>query len=119
MINFTNSLILVAVAAVVTFLLRAIPFWIFGGKKNMPEGIRKVADLLPAAIMAVLVVYCIKDSLYGIRTISEESVVTLISTIVALASVIGVHLWKRKTLISIATGTLIYMVLIRILPMVL
>lgn len=108
------TVILIAITAVITFLLRAIPFMIFGGGKQMPDKVKKVADLLPAAIMAVLVIYCIKSDLLTIK--SEFDVATL-GTVVALVVVVGVHLWKRNTLISIASGTVVYMVLIRVLPL--
>lgn len=110
MINVPHSLLLVGITALVTYLLRAIPFWIFNGKKSMPPLIKKITDLLPPAIIAVLVIYCVKAD---IVTLSMGSVASL----VALASVALVHLWKRNTLLSIAVGTALYMLFIRILPL--
>lgn len=121
MSNFTNSVVLIICAAVVTLVLRAIPFMVFSGDKKMPEGVKRIVDLFPATIMAVLVVYCIKTDLYGIKEIlckQDGNIVNIISTIIALASVTAVHLWKRNTLISIAVGTVVYMVLIRLIPFV-
>lgn len=57
------DLILIGIAAITTFLLRALPFLLFGGKHSMPSTVQKVSESLPPAIMAVLVVYCIKDSI--------------------------------------------------------
>lgn len=108
------TVILIVITAVVTFLLRAIPFMIFGGGKQMPDRVKKVADLLPAAIMAVLVVYCLKGDLL---TIQSGFNVASLGTVAALIVVTLVHLWKRNTLISIASGTVVYMVLIRVLPL--
>ena len=54
------DLILIGIAAITTFLLRALPFLLFGGKHSMPSTVQKVSESLPPAIMAVLVVYCIK-----------------------------------------------------------
>lgn len=121
MSNFTNSVVLIICAAVVTLVLRAIPFMVFSGDKKMPEGVKRIVDLFPATIMAVLVVYCIKTDLYGVKEIlckQGGSMVNIISTLVALASVTAVHLWKRNTLISIAVGTVVYMVLIRLIPFI-
>ncbi|MCQ2493508.1 MAG: AzlD domain-containing protein [Lachnospiraceae bacterium] len=108
------TVMLIAITAVITFLLRAIPFMIFGGGKKMPDRVKKVADLLPAAIMTVLVIYCIKGELLSIATGVS---ITAIGSAVALLVVVAVHLWKRNTLVSIGVGTVIYMVLIRVLPM--
>ena len=53
---------LVAVIAVVTALLRFLPFLIFGGSRQMPESIRYLSGVLPYAVMGMLVVYCLKDT---------------------------------------------------------
>jgi len=102
------TIILIAIAVIITVILRAIPFAIFRGGKTMPPKIKAVADLLPTAIIAVLVIYCIKDSLLAIGS-------TTAASIIAIAAVVLVHLWKRNTLLSIALGTVLYMILIRIL----
>lgn len=58
--NTRYILIGIAVSAVVTFALRALPFVIFNGKRQMPEMLVKLGRVLPATIMAVLIVYCLK-----------------------------------------------------------
>ena len=105
------TVMLIAITAVITFLLRAIPFMIFGGGKQMPDRVKKVADLLPAAIMTVLVIYCIKGELLSIATGVS---ITAIGSAVALLVVVAVHLWKRNTLLSIGVGTVVYMFLIQV-----
>ena len=104
-----DTMILIAVVAVITFILRAIPFAVFGGKKEMPETVRQVAELLPAAIIAVLVIYCIKSDLVlpGMGTIA---------TMTAVLVVVILHLWKRNILLSIFGGTVVYMGLLHLLP---
>ena len=122
MINVGNSVVLVIVAAVVTLILRAAPFAIFSGKRQMPAKAKKVADMLPAAIMAVLVIYCIKSDILSVKaavmSADMSGLISVISTVVALVGVVLVHLWKRQTLLSIAVGTVIYMALIRLLPII-
>jgi len=108
------TVMLIAITAVITFLLRAFPFMIFGGGKQMPDKVKKVADLLPPAIMAVLTVYCVKGDLLTIQTGFN---IASIGTVVALIVVVAFHLWKRNTLLSIGLGTVVYMVLIRVLPL--
>lgn len=104
-----NTILLIVVAALVTFCLRGMPFVVFSGKREMPPFVKNVADLMPAAIMAVLVIYCIKGD---IVTLSMGSVATAVSAL----AVILLHLWKRNILISIFGGTAVYMALLHLLP---
>lgn len=112
MINVSHSILLIAITALITFILRAIPFLIFHGKQGMPVFVKTIADKLPPAIIAVLVVYCLKGSLTQIGTES-------LAAAAALIIVVLLHLWKRNTLLSIAVGTVIYMICIRLLPAIL
>ena len=105
--NTLYCILLVAVAAIVTLLLRALPFLVLGGKRQMPERLKKTADLLPPAIMGVLVIYCLKDYMLDIN-------VTSYMALISVAAVVALHLWKRNTLLSIAVGTVLYMLLIRL-----
>lgn len=102
------SILIIAVASLCTIATRALPFAVFGGKREMPGTLRRLTTLLPPAIIAVLVVYCLKG-------LSLEDSTGLAATIVALAAVVILHIWKKNTLLSIASGTIIYMVLIRII----
>lgn len=108
MISVSHTIILIAVSALVTFLIRAFPFLVFGGKHEMPAGVKRVADSLPPAIISVLVIYCLKDYILvpGSNTIAA---------FVAVVFIIVIHLWKKNTLLSIALGTALYMILIRML----
>lgn len=114
-----GSLILVLTAAVMTFLLRAIPFIVFSGGRQMPLRIKRVVGLLPAAIMGVLVIYCLKGDIISAQAMisSKETagIGGVLATVAALLVVVGVHLKKRNTLLSIAAGTIVYMVLLRVL----
>lgn len=114
-----DSLILVLTAAVMTFLLRAIPFIVFSGGRQMPPRLRRVVGFLPAAIMGVLVIYCLKGDIISTQAMisSKETagIGGVLATLAALLVVVGVHLKKRNTLLSIAAGTIVYMVLLRVL----
>lgn len=103
--SLSHSVLMVAIISVVTILLRALPFLIFGNNKKTPEFITYLGKVLPYAIMGMLVVYCLK----GISIISAPYG---IPEIVAVVIVIGLHVWKRNTLISIIGGTVSYMLLI-------
>ncbi len=97
----------VVVSAVITFGLRAFPFALFGGSRKMPEMIVKLGKVLPATIMAVLIVYCVKDSLDNVIGIG-------IPKLIAILTVAGSYKWKHNTFVSIAVGTLLYMILLRV-----
>lgn len=99
-------LLAILLAAVITFALRALPFLIFYGERKMPEFLVKLGAVLPAAIMAVLIVYCLKD-------IAVDWRANALSKILAVLTVGISYKWKHNTLISIAAGTAVYMILIR------
>lgn len=96
----------VAVIALVTALLRFLPFWLFGSRAT-PRWLDKLGRVLPYAIMGMLVVYCLKG----------VNVVTLggwLPSLIAVAVVGVLYVWKRNTLISIVTGTVCYMLLVQL-----
>lgn len=103
-----NAILIIAVVAAVTFFTRAVPFILFGGKRRMPEIVRRLAGYLPAGIMAALVVYCIKDDITGSLPAAAVS-------LFAVALTAALHIWKRNSIISILGGTAVYMVLIRLI----
>ncbi|MCQ2433312.1 MAG: branched-chain amino acid transporter permease [Clostridia bacterium] len=101
------AVLTVAVIALVTAALRFLPFLIFRGKGEPPAFIGYLGKVLPYAIMAMLVVYCLKS-------VSVLSKPYGLPELIACASVVGLHLWRRNTLLSIAGGTIIYMLLVQL-----
>lgn len=101
-----HSVLIVVVAAVVTAVLRFIPFLIFGENRTTPPLITYLGQVLPYAIMGMLVVYCLKG-------VSFLSAPFGIPEIIACAVVAGLHIWKRNTLLSIGLGTLCYMLMVQ------
>lgn len=102
-----HALAVVLICACATVALRALPFFCFGGKRGVPRMVAALGKTLPPAIMAALVVYCLKGVPYGAM---EDGAKQLI----AAAFVVALHVWKRQTLLSIGAGTALYMILIRI-----
>lgn len=100
-----HGALLVAVVAGVTALIRFLPFVVFGGGRPTPRFIVYLAGVLPCAIMAMLVVYCLRGVDLPTHGLPE---------LIAAAAVVGLHLWKKNTLLSIAAGTTLYMVLVQV-----
>ena len=98
----------VFVSALITFGLRALPFLLFHGKRKMPEWLSRLGAILPSAIMAVLIVYCL-------RSVKSDFVGNGIPRLIAVLVVAAGYKWKHSTFISIVAGTAVYMVLIRII----
>ena len=102
--NMTHSMLIVAVAAIITALLRGLPFIVFS--KKTPKFITFLGKFLPYAVMGMLVVYCLKDATF---TAWPHALPELI----AIAAVALIHLWRRNTLLSVAGGTVFYMFLVQ------
>ena len=102
-----HAFAIVAVAALVTALLRFLPFVVIRGKETPPY-ITYLGQVLPYAIMAMLVVYCLKDISI---TAAPYGIPEAVSTIV----VVMLHVWRRNTLLSIVGGTAVYMILIHMI----
>ena len=97
---------LVAVVAAVTIALRFAPFLLLRGRET-PKFIAYLARVLPYAIMGMLVVYCL-------RGVSFAAVSGWIPQAISVALVVGLHIWKGNTLLSIIAGTACYMVLVQV-----
>ena len=104
-INVSRSVLIIAICAACTFFERALPFLVFRGRE-VPPIVRYLGKVLPMAIMATLVIYCIKD-------ISFTALGTFLPYVVGIAVTSLVHLWKRNNLLSIALGTVAYMVMVQ------
>ena len=104
--TFTEQLMTIGLCVLGTYLTRALPFLIFSEKRETPRYIRYLGDAFPSAIFAMLVVYCLKDVsiVDGNHGLPEFLSISLI---------VILHLRWRQMLISIAGGTLCYMLLIQ------
>ena len=101
-----HGILMVAVTAAVTVLLRFLPFLIFGGERKTPPYVLYLGKVLPYAIMGMLVVFCLKN-------VSLVAAPHGIPELISGAVVVLLHVWKRNTLISIVAGTVCYMLLVQ------
>lgn len=110
--NETSTPILIAVISIfisgmIIFLERAFPFLLFS-KKEPPALIRFIEKFIPPMVITALLVYCLKD-------LSFTGTWDFIPSLCGLAATVALHIWKRNSLVSIFSGTIIYMILIKII----
>ena len=97
----------VLVSAACTLFMRALPFLFFRGNKPLPAWLERLGKVLPSAIMAVLVVYCLKDAVLAPRENALPQALGV--ALVALS-----YRWKHNTLLSILLGTVAVMITMRL-----
>ncbi len=104
--TITQQMITVGMVVLGTALTRFLPFLIFPAGKPTPKYIQYLGKVLPSAVFGMLVIYCLKGvSIFsGTRGIPE---------LIAILIVIALHIWKRQMLLSIAGGTICYMLLVQ------
>lgn len=105
-LNTAQTLASIAVMAGVTFLTRALPFLLFDRGDHPPRLVLYLGRVLPPAIIAMLIVYCLK----GVTFTTLEGWVPPLAA--SLAAVL-LHLWKGNDLISIFGATVLYMILVQ------
>lgn len=101
-----QRIITITLCVLGTMATRFLPFLVFSGDKPAPKYIQYLGKALPAAIFGMLMVYCLKN--VSILTGSHG-----IPELIAIAVVVSLHLWKRQMLLSIAVGTVCYMLLVQ------
>ncbi|MBQ3530715.1 MAG: branched-chain amino acid transporter permease [Oscillospiraceae bacterium] len=105
--TLAEEIFTISMCVAATLITRFLPFVLFSGNKKTPKFIEYLGKALPAAIFALLVVYCLKnvDITSGSYGIPEA---------ISVAVVTALHLWKRKILLSMAGGTFCYMILVQL-----
>lgn len=106
--SMSLQIITILLCVLGTVLTRALPFLIFSSRKPVPPVIHYLGKALPAATFGMLVVYCLRDVSFisGNHGIPE---------LISIIAVILLHLLKRNMLLSIAGGTVCYMLLVQTL----
>lgn len=97
-----NLILFIFAMALATLVTRVAPFL-------LPEDItssslaQKANRILPTAILTLLVIYSIKDTPF-------ERISDGLPEIISICLALGIHLWKRNALLSIFSGTTLYMI---------
>ena len=104
--TLTQQIVTIAMVILGTMLTRFVPFFVFPAGKPTPKYVQYLGNVLPPAVFGLLIIYCLKNvSIFkGSHAIPELLAITL---------VIALHTWKRQMLLSIAGGTIFYMILVQ------
>lgn len=102
----THALLLTALLVLATQITRAAPFLLLPKGRPLPPVLDYLGRVLPSAVMALLVVYCFKDVAFAAPPHGAPE-------LICVAAVAALHCWRRSTLLSVAGGTILYMVLVQ------
>lgn len=99
-------MITIGLCVVGTMSTRFLPFLIFRENRKTPDFVQYLGKFLPSAVFGMLVVYCLRDVslLQGNHGLFE---------CLSILATGALHLWKRQMLLSIAGGTICYMILLQ------
>jgi branched-subunit amino acid transport protein AzlD len=106
--NLTQQVIMICMVVLGTMITRFLPFLIFKSDKETPKYVQYLGKMLPSAALGMLVIYCLKD----VSLLKGNHAIPEVSSIIV---VVLLHLWKRQMLISIAGGTIFYMILVQLI----
>lgn len=101
-----QTFLMICAVALGTMITRFTPFLLFPDHKEAPHFITYLGKVLPAAVIGLLVVFCLKS-------INVFQAPYGIPEIISVICVVLLHLWKRNSFLSIGVGTVLYMVLIQ------
>lgn len=103
-----QQFITIFIGTLASVITRFLPFVLFGGSgRQPPEFVRYLGRVLPAATFAMLIVYCLKNvtPFAGSHGLPE---------LIAVLATAALHKWKHQTLLSVAGGTLCYVLLVQL-----
>ncbi|WP_332275313.1 branched-chain amino acid transporter permease [Bacillus velezensis] len=102
-----QEIITLGIIVLVTMLTRFLPFIVFYANKPTPVFIQYLGKALPPAVFGLLVIYCLRD-------VKLNSGTHGIPELIAIFLIVALHYWKRSMLLSIAGGTITYMILVQL-----
>ena len=102
-----HSALLIGVMSLVTIALRALPFFVFNGKRRVPQAVLHLGQVLPSAALGMLVIYCLRDLSFAAPAYG-------MAELLACGVVVLTQVLRRNTILSILAGTLCYMILLHL-----
>lgn len=105
--DITQQVIMITMVVLGTMLTRFIPFLVFPSDKPTPMYIQYLGKVLPSAVFGLLVIYCLKN----VRLLSGNHG---IPEFLGVSIVVFLHFWKKNMFLSIAGGTIVYMLLVQL-----
>lgn len=103
-----QQIITIGLCMLGTMATRFLPFIVFSEKRETPAFIQYIGKFLPSAVFGMLVVYCL-------RNVDITQAAYGLPELISILATVGIHLWKRQMLLSIAAGTVCYMLLLHLL----
>jgi len=107
MLTPVQIIIIILAVALGTMITRFTPFLLFPESKEPPKMVTYLGNVLPAAMMGLLVMYCLKG-------VSVKAAPHGLPELIAIIAIVILHKWKNNVLISIGGGTIIYMLLVQL-----
>ncbi|MEK4556196.1 branched-chain amino acid transporter permease [Jeotgalicoccus sp. FSL K6-3177] len=104
--TLTQQIIIIGCVVLGTLTTRFLPFIIFNNDKETPSYIKYLGYMLPPAVFGLLVVY-------ALREVELTTVSGFVPEMLAVGLIIVLHYWKKNMLLSIAGGTIFYMILVQ------
>ncbi len=104
--TLTQQIIIIACVVLGTLTTRFLPFIIFSSDKETPRYIKYLGYMLPPAVFGLLVVY-------ALREVEVTRISGFLPEMLAVGLIIILHYWKKSMLLSIAGGTIFYMILVQ------
>lgn len=89
-----------------TMITRFLPFILFPENKHTPKMVLYLGNVLPPAMMGLLVIYCLKN-------VSLTTMPHGLPELVAIGLIVVLHKWKNNVLLSIGGGTITYMLIMQ------
>lgn len=104
--SLTEEIIIITCVVLGTMTTRFLPFLIFNNDKETPAYIKYLGYMLPPAVFGLLIVY-------ALREVDVTSFSGFIPEALAIGLIIVLYYWKENMLLSIAGGTIFYMILVQ------
>ena len=102
--SIEQTIITVIIISLATILTRFLPFMVFPAGRPIPKQVEYLGEVLPYAVIGLLMVYCLKGIVPNVYPHGMPELLSIIA-------IVGIHIGFRNTLLSIAAGTVTFMLL--------